>query len=139
MTENVRKFEKALEENEVLRRQFEEELKRIAGAKEAESDAEAIAKAATALGYDFTAADYEKASAETQELDADEMAATSGGERETCVFDYACYLALKHNTDRQNQNEACARDYTCQFIYHKGFFMLKRGCEYNNPSAYDPD
>ena len=136
MTENVRKFEKALEENEVLRRQFEEELKRIAGAKEAESDAEAIAKAATALGYDFTAADYEKASAETQELDADEMAATSGGERETCVFDYACYLALKHNTDRRVKDEACARDYQCVYVYRRGFCMKREGCSVDD-GAWD--
>ena len=57
MTENVRKFEKALREREELRKKFEAEFKRIAEEKSAESDTEAIAKAAQALGYDFTVAD----------------------------------------------------------------------------------
>ena len=69
MTENVRKFEKDLRGNEKLQKKLFEELAKIAKEKSAESDAEAMAKAAHALGYDFTVADMEKANAETQELD----------------------------------------------------------------------
>ena len=79
MTENVREFEKALREREELRKKFEAEFKRIAEEKSAESDAEAIAKAAQALGYDFTVADMEKAQAEIQELDPEEMGKAAGG------------------------------------------------------------
>ena len=66
MTENVRTFEKALRESEELQHRLAQELKKIAEEKSAESDAEAMAKAAQALGYDFTVADMEKAHAETQ-------------------------------------------------------------------------
>lgn len=136
MTETVRKFKEALQENEELRKQFMEELKRIAAAKEAESDAEAVAKAAMALGYDFTAADYEKANAETQELDADELAAISGGDDSFCLVDYACFLALKHNTDRRVKDEACARDYQCVYVYRRGFCMKREGCSVDD-GAWD--
>ena len=61
MTENVRTFEKALRESEELQHRLAQELKKIAEEKSAESDAEAMAKAAQALGYDFTVADMEKA------------------------------------------------------------------------------
>ena len=54
MTENVRTFEKALRESGELRRRLAEELKKIAGEGSASNDAEAMAKAAQALGYDFT-------------------------------------------------------------------------------------
>ena len=46
MIENVSKFEKDLQENEELRKRYDSELRRIAEAKEAQSDSEAIAKAA---------------------------------------------------------------------------------------------
>ena len=50
MTENVRKFEKDLRGNEKLQKKLFEELAKIAKEKSAESDAEAMAKAAHALG-----------------------------------------------------------------------------------------
>ena len=43
MTENVRKFEKALRESEKLQHRLAQELKKIAEEKSAESDAEAMA------------------------------------------------------------------------------------------------
>ena len=78
MIENVRKFEKDLRGNEKLQKKLFEELAKIAKEKSAESDAEAMAKAAHALGYDFTVADMEKANAETQELDPEEMEQAAG-------------------------------------------------------------
>ena len=114
MTENVREFEKALREREELRKKFEAEFKRIAEEKSAESDAEAIAKAAQALGYDFTVADMEKAQAEIQELDPEEMGKAAGGwtEGSWCFADYACYIAWHHDTPDQ-QGFACFTDYNC--------------------------
>ena len=85
MTENVRTFEKALRESGELRRRLAQELKKIAEEKSAESDAEAMAKAAQALGYDFTVADMEKANAEAQELAPEEMEQAAGG---WCFADY---------------------------------------------------
>ena len=114
MTENVRKFEKDLRGNEKLQKKLFEELAKIAKEKSAESDAEAMAKAAHALGYDFTVADMEKANAETQELDSEEMEQAAGG---WCFADYDCYTAWNHDSPDQ-PGSACLKDYDCVSAYH---------------------
>ena len=114
MTENVRKFEKDLRGNEKLQKKLFEELAKIAKEKSAESDAEAMAKAAHALGYDFTVADMEKANAETQELDPEEMEQAAGG---WCFADYDCYTAWNHDSPDQ-PGSACLKDYDCVSAYH---------------------
>ena len=114
MTENVRKFEKALRENEDLQRRLAVELKRIADEKSASNDAEAMSKAAQALGYDFTVADMEKANAETQELDPEEMEQAAGG---WCFADYDCYTAWNHDSPDQ-QGSSCFSDYDCITLFH---------------------
>ena len=114
MTENVRTFEKALRESEELQHRLVQELKKIAEEKSAESDAEAMAKAAQALGYDFTVADMEKAHAETQELDPGEMEQAAGG---WCFADYDCYTAWNHDSPDQ-QGSACFSDYGCITLFH---------------------
>ena len=117
MTENVRKFEKALRESGELRRRLAEELKKIAGEGSASNDAEAMAAAARALGYDFTVADMEKANAEAQELDPEEMELAAGG---WCFADYDCYTAWNHDTPDQ-KGTACFSDYECMTAYHESF------------------
>ena len=114
MTENVRKFEKALRESKELQARLAVELKRIADEKSASNDAEAMSKAAQALGYDFTVADMEKANAETQELDPEEMEQAAGG---WCFADYDCYTAWNHDSPDQ-QGSACLKDYDCVSVYH---------------------
>ena len=117
MTENVRTFEKALRESEELQHRLAQELKKIAEEKSAESDAEAMAKAAQALGYDFTVADMEKANAEAQELVPEEMEQAAGG---WCFADYDCYTAWNHDTPDQ-KGTACFSDYECMTAYHESF------------------
>ena len=117
MTETVRKFEKDLHRNEELQKKLFEELKKITEEKSAESDAEAMAKAARALGYDFTVADMEKANAETQELDPEEMEQAAGG---WCFADYDCYTAWNHDSPDQ-EGSACFSDYECLTAYHESF------------------
>ena len=114
MTENVRTFEKALRESEELQHRLAQELKKIAKEKSAESDAEAMAKAAQALGYDFTVADMEKANAEAQELAPEEMEQAAGG---WCFADYDCYTAWNHDSPDQ-QGSACFSDYGCITLFH---------------------
>ena len=60
MTENVRKFEKALREDEELRARFAAEFKRIAEEKSALNDIEAYVKAAKALGFELSLTEAEK-------------------------------------------------------------------------------
>ncbi len=117
MTENVRKFEKDLRGNEELRKKLLEELVRITKEKSAESDADAMAKAARVLGYDFTVADMEKAHAETRELDPEEMQQAAGG---WCFADYDCYTAWNHDSPDQ-AGSACLKDYECLSAYHDSF------------------
>ena len=117
MTETVRRFEKDLRGNKELQKKLLEELAKIAKGKSAESDAEAMAKAAQALGYDFTVADMEKAHAETQELDVEEMEQAAGG---VCFADYDCYTAWNHDTPDQ-AGSACFSDYECMTVYHDSF------------------
>ena len=117
MTENVRKFEKDLRGSKELQKKLVEELKKITEEKSAGSDAEAMAKAAQALGYDFTVADMEKANAETQELDVEEMEQAAGG---VCFADYDCYTAWNHDTPDQ-KGTACFSDYECMTAYHESF------------------
>ena len=110
MTENVRTFEKALRESEELQHRLAQELKKIAE----EKSAEAMAKAAQALGYDFTVADMEKANAEAQELAPEEMEQAAGG---WCFADYDCYTAWNHDSPDQ-QGSACFSDYGCITLFH---------------------
>ena len=114
MIENVKKLEKALRENQELAAKFEAELRRIAKEKDAANDGEAFVKAAKAVGFDITVTDLEKASAETQELDAEEMEKGAGG---WCWADYDCYTALHHNTPDE-KGTACWSDYDCKTVYH---------------------
>ena len=117
MIENVKKFKKALQEDKELADQFSKELKHIAEEKSACSDAEAFVRAANTLGFDFTLADVERAQAEIQELDPDELEQATGGTDSWCVFDFACFTALRHDTPDQPPY-ACAKEYICITIYH---------------------
>ena len=134
MTENVRKFEKDLRGNGELQKKLLEELAKIVKEKSAESDAEAMAKAAHALGYDFTVADMEKANAETQELDSEEMEQAAGG---WCFADYDCYTAWNHDSPDQ-PGSACFSDYDCITLFHdsKVDELIKKADEFiNNEDA----
>ncbi len=125
MIENVRKFEKDLRGNEELQKKLFMELAKIAKEKSVESDAEAMAKAAQTLGYDFTVADMEKAHAETQELDPEEMEHAAGG---WCFADYDCYTAWNHDSPDQ-PGSACLKDYDCVSAYHNskiGDYLYKK-------------
>ena len=73
MNQSAKEFFRSLKENPELGKQFEAELKKIAEEKSAQSDGEAIVKAARAMGYDFAEADMEKAFVSMQELDPEEM------------------------------------------------------------------
>ena len=130
MTENMRTFEKALRESEELQRRLVEELKKIAGERSASNDAEAMAKVAQALGYDFTVADMEKANAEAQELAPEEMEQAAGG---WCFADYDCYTAWNHDSPDQ-QGSACFSEYDCITLFHdsKVDELIKKAEEFLN-------
>ena len=109
MLENVKKLEKALKEDKELAAKFETELQRIVQEKDAANDGEAFVKAAKAVGFDITVADLEKASAETQELDAEEIEKGAGG---WCWADYDCYTAWHHDGPDEKGTD-CLYNYDC--------------------------
>ena len=120
MTENVRKFEKALREDEELRARFAAEFQRIAEEKSAVNDIEAYVKAAKALGFELSLTEAEKASAETQELDPEEMDKAAGGwchGNYWCVDSWDCYT-LSHHDGPDQEGAPCLADYDCITIYH---------------------
>ena len=108
-----------------FREKLEAEFKRVAAAKDAESDGEAMAKAASALGYTISAEDLERAAAEMEAVDDDELDGVAGGEVGQdehgndlwCVVTWHCYTAFRH-TETENKAAACFKDYLCPFAYH---------------------
>ena len=125
MTENVKKFEKALREDEDLRARFAAEFKRISEEKSAGNDCEAYVKAAKALGFDLSLADVEKAVAEAQELDVEELGKAVGGVDKDgkkddvgwCIDSWACFT-LNHHDTPDREGYPCFADYDCITIYH---------------------
>ena len=113
-------------------------------AKDAENDGEAMVKAAAALGYAVTLEDLERAAAELETVDDDELAEVAGGNNEEyclgknyscgkfwhndhedeeghderCWTGYHCHTAMLH-TDTTSKNVACWKDYLCELVYHE--------------------
>ena len=115
MMENVKKLENALNEDKELAAKFEAELQRITKEKDAANDGEAFVKAAKAVGFDISMADLEKAHAETQEMDPEELGNSAGG---LCIFDYDCYTAFFHDTPDES-GTACWSDHDCAALFEK--------------------
>ena len=113
MIENVKKFEQALQEDKELAKKFADEMRRIVEEKSAGNDAEAIAKAARALGFELTASDLEKAQAESQEIDPEELDLTAGG---WCWGSYDCYTAFHHDTPNEEGTD-CFKDHDCALAF----------------------
>ena len=124
-TEEMLRLERDMNGDPELREKLDAEIRRIVEAKEAESDGEAIAKAAAALGYAITAEELERSAAEMEAVDDDELDGVSGGEIGQdehghdlwCVVSWHCYTALRH-TETENKEAACFKDYLCPFAYH---------------------
>ena len=117
MLENVKKLEKALKEDKELAAKFEAELRRIAQEKNVANDGEAFVKAAKAVDFDISMADLEKATAETQELDPEEIETIAGGGETLCFVLHDCYATFLHDTpDEEGYN--CWKDYDCIQFSH---------------------
>ena len=97
-SEEMKRLEADMASDKELYEKFNKTVDRLAGEKTAQSDGELFAKAAQELGYNITAADFEKLDAEKEEVSADELKQVAGG-----------YY------DKDNQ---CSKDYFCKCIYH---------------------
>lgn len=123
VSNELRRFEADLAENEDLRAQVEEIMRRIAESGEAKSDGEALSQVASELGYAVGAADFERASAEAESEapDLDDLESAAGGmfgiaadaedgHEAWCLGTYYCFTALVHGHDKA-KNRACLSDY----------------------------
>ncbi len=84
-----------------------------------------MAKAASALGYTISAEDLERAVADMEMVDDDELDNVGGGKNGEdeygrtlwCVMTWHCYTAFMH-TETARKRASCFSDYLCVFAYH---------------------
>jgi len=120
--EELKRFEKDLKENEDLRKKYDDAISHL-NLTELHSDSDLIAKAANTLGYSFSAADVERASAGVQELDMNEMQMISGGAKNpkyksydsgVCMSNFVCVGCYeKKSIDGDGHNEWCYASWHC--------------------------
>jgi len=122
-SEELLRLERDLNEQPELGEKLDAEIKRIAEAKEAQSDGEVMVKAAAALGYTITMGELERATADLEKLDDDELDAAGGfdiqdetGHNKWCIKSWYCFTVLQH-TDTKSKDVACWSDYTCVYAY----------------------
>ena len=124
-SENILAFEAALKESKELQEKYAAAQKRISEAKEASSDGELIVKAAAEIGFTLTVAELERALAQVEELNEEELGNVSGGAATAealCLYDYYCYTAYMHDNDGK-KDRPCWSDYYCVAIsnYEEGY------------------
>ncbi len=124
-TEEMKRLEADMASDKKLYEKFNKTVDRIAGEKTAQSDGDLFAKAAQELGYNITAADFEKLDAEREEVSADELELVAGGGGEDeddkghdnwCVTLWHCFTVTAH-TSTETKMVACWKDYSCTFAY----------------------
>jgi len=130
-TPEMVRMEADLAASEALREKFNAAIKRIAEAGQAQSDGELFEKAAAELGYQVTAAELERLSAETEELSPDEMEQAAGGKEDdsgedgdghaaACFVAWHCFTAILHTKANEgNENVSCWSDYRCALLNHR--------------------
>ena len=91
-SENIKAFEAALKENKELQEKFAAAQKRIMENKEASSNGEVLVKAAAEIGYTLTMAELERAFAQIQELNDEELGQVAGGLDYSCLGVYCCFV-----------------------------------------------
>ena len=123
--EELKRFEHDLKESADLRAKLEKEIRRVFEAKEATSDGEAIAKAAAELGYTITREEMERAAADLEAVDDDELESVAGGADiepydksradEDCWYDYTCPTVgrTEHGEDEYGHNAWCWTGWHC--------------------------
>lgn len=81
--ESLVAFEAALQESRELQEKFEAAKKRIAENKEAKTHTELLVKAAAEVGYTLIESELERALAQAQEVNEEELAKVAGGTGDT--------------------------------------------------------
>ena len=114
-SDNMIKFEEALNNDPEKQKAYEAALKRIAEEKSAKSDCEAIQMAVKEMGYDISIGELERAFADKQEMADDELDKVAGGGN-PCWFVDGCYYAILHRK-KVDEEQACYKEYCCELSY----------------------
>ena len=121
-TEEMKRLEADMASDKELNEKFYKNVDSTAGEKTAQSDGELFAKAAAKLGYNITAADFEKLDAEREEVSADDLEQVAGGGSEDdkghdnwCVTLWHCFTVTAH-TSTETKSVACWKDYGCYIV-----------------------
>ena len=131
MNEAKRKIEEALRRDPKQLEKLDTEMSRLVKPDTGIASEEAFIRAIkTVLGVDISLSDLDRAKAEAEELDPEELEEAAGGGKggsdienfNWCMADYACFAAVKHDTNSGSHEEACWKDYICSFIYQDGIF-----------------
>ena len=109
---DFKQFDSDMSASQELVDQYNQILKRIVTEKSAESDADAVVKAAEELGYSVSASELERLMAQKEEMDADELESVTGGE-DLCLKDYACMVTFETDT-----KDSDGYDYLCVASWH---------------------
>ena len=144
-SEEMKRLEADMASDKELVKRFYGAVDRIATENKLQSDGELFAAAAAELGYNITAADFERLDAEREELSPDELEKAAGGDvcwaDYECMYEYQgskqddkghngeciavwhCFTALLHTDPGENKDKtACWKDYACAFINNKWDF-----------------
>ena len=133
-SEELLRLENDIAAQPELKEKLEAEMRRLAEEKAVSSDGEAMAKAAEALGYAVTAEELERAAAEMESLDDDELEDMGGGkwdplmpdsptEKQRRKCDAPIYRAQRAtyrpevSKDEFGKDGACLVDYHCTMTF----------------------
>ena len=96
MAEEMKRFETDLNASEELRNKLAACYEQLGGKADGALDDELMAKAAAALGYQVTDADFAKARAKAEELSGEDLDMVSGGKITIwCMFNEYCMFVTK--------------------------------------------
>ena len=96
-SEEMKRLEAAMASDKELREKFSKTVDRIAGEKTVQNDGDLFAKAAQEIGFNITAADFERLDAENEEVSTDELESVAGGvdNDNWCLKNYECYAVYE--------------------------------------------
>ncbi len=94
--DTLKLFDEACAKDPLLKEKYQAEYFRVLESSEAANETEAAIKAAKAVGYEINYSDFEKASAQMEELDSDALDQVAGGagvpQSTKCNIGYTCNL-----------------------------------------------
>ncbi len=127
--EEILRMKHDMNEQPELKEKLEAEIKRILEAGEVENDGEVMVKAAAARGYTITLEELERAAADLEELDDDELEAAGGvvyspgfleesvNSSKGCDKVQNAFNRAKKSKDEKGRGGSCLYDWHCSMAF----------------------